>query len=163
MPKPQEIERKFWVRSLPSTCLQYSPVLIEQGYIAIEENGHAVRLRRKGEAFSLTVKSSGGMVREEYEIAISEAQFEALWESTEGRRIVKDRYVIPYQNLQIEVDVFRGRLTGLVIAEIEFESIEAANAFQKLKWMEVEVTGNSYFNNRKLQKMENMETVLTHL
>ncbi|MFK7906166.1 MAG: CYTH domain-containing protein [Chitinophagales bacterium] len=163
MPKPQEIERKFWVRSLPSTCLQYSPVPIEQGYIAIEENGHAVRLRRKSEAFSLTVKSSGGMVREEYEIAISKPQFEALWESTEGQRIVKDRYVIPYQNLQIEVDVFRGKLKGLVIAEIEFESIEAANAFQKLKWMEVEVTGNSYFNNRKLQEMDGVEAVLAYL
>lgn len=163
MSKLQEIERKFWVRSLPSAYLQYSPVPIEQGYIAIEEDGHAVRLRRKGEAFFLTVKSIGGMVREEYEIPISEAQFEVLWKSTEGRRIAKARYVIPHQNLQIEVDVFKGKLKGLVIAEIEFESIEAANAFRKLEWMEVEVTGNPFFNNRKLQEMDGVEAVLTFL
>lgn len=163
MPKTQEIERKFWVRSLPSAYLQYSPVPIEQGYIAIEKDGHAVRLRRKGGAFFLTVKSSGGMVREEYEVSISKKQFEVLWKSTEGRRILKTRYIVPYQKWQIEVDIFKGKLEGLVIAEIEFESIEAANAFQKLEWMEVEVTGNPFFNNRKLQEMNGIEAVLAHL
>ncbi|MEZ4886068.1 MAG: CYTH domain-containing protein [Chitinophagales bacterium] len=158
-----EIERKFLVQNLPIDCLQSAPIPIEQGYLSIEENGNAVRLRRMGKQFFLTVKSSGTLVREERETQISEVQFEDLWESTRRRRVVKKRYVVPFQNLQIEVDVFEGKLQGLILAEVEFESVETAMAFQKLEWMDIEVTENPNFNNRQLQNFDSLEEVLCWL
>ncbi len=158
-PQSKEIERRFLVRNLPPDYLQYPSLPIVQGYLAIEENGNAVRLRRMGGDFFLTVKSSGTMVREEREIAISADQFDVLWPNTEGRRIVKDRHVIPYGYLKIELDVFKGKLKGLIVAEIEFESVAAALVFQKLEWMGIEVTENPLFNNRYLQHVEKLEDV----
>lgn len=156
----KEIERRFLVQYLPYSLLQDKPISIEQGYMAIEDGGNAVRLRRIGHRYFLTVKSSGSLVREEREVVISEAQFKGLWASTEGRRIVKDRYVIPYGSLEIEVDVFKGNLKGLIVAEVEFESVTAALVFQKLEWMSIEVTENPRFNNRYLQEVTSVEDVL---
>ena len=160
---PKEIERRFLVQKLPPSLLQYESIPIEQGYLSIEVGGNAVRLRRMGGDFSLTVKSSGTMIRAENEISISEDQFDDLWAATEGRRILKDRYFIPYGYLKIEVDVFKGKLKGLVIAEVEFESVAAALVFQKLEWMDIEVTENLQFNNRNLLAAESFEEVLTYL
>ena len=133
------------------------------GFDVCEVGPNAVRLRRMGGDFSLTVKSSGTMIRAESEISISEDQFDDLWAATEGRRILKDRYFIPYGYLKIEVDVFKGKLKGLVIAEVEFESVAAALVFQKLEWMDIEVTENLQFNNRNLLAAESFEEVLTYL
>lgn len=156
----KEIERRFLVKSLPVSFFQCESIPIEQGYIAIEESGNAVRLRKIGDTYFLTVKSIGTLVREEREVSISKVQFKGLWESTKGRRIVKDRYLIPYDSLQIEVDIFKENLKGLIIAEVEFESVAEALNFQKLEWMDIEVTENPRFNNRYLQQVNSVKDVL---
>ena len=45
--QPQEIERKFLVKSLPENLEQYPHKDIVQGYLAITEDGMEVRLRHK--------------------------------------------------------------------------------------------------------------------
>lgn len=158
-----EIERKFLVKKIPSQYCQYTPNQIEQGYMAIEDEGNTVRLRRKGDTYFLTVKSLGTLVREERETKITKEQFEALWKSTAGRRIVKERYEIPYRDWVIELDVFKGKLEGLIMAEVEFESVEEAMAFQKLEWMERELTENTHFTNSQLQQYLDFESVMQFL
>ncbi len=158
-----EIERKFLVKEFPSQYLQYIPKAIEQGYMAIEDEGNTVRLRRKGGAYFLTVKSLGTLVREERETNITKAQFDILWGSTEGRRIVKERYEIPHGEFLIELDVFKGKLEGLMMAEVEFESVEEAMAFQKLEWMGRELTENTHFTNSQLQQCTDFESVMQFL
>jgi adenylate cyclase len=52
--------------------------------------------------------------------------------------------------LKIELDVYRGRLRGLAVAEVEFPSAAAMKRFKPLPWFGREVTGRSAFSNSKL-------------
>jgi CYTH domain-containing protein len=144
-----EIERKFLVGEPPSLrgC---TSVRIEQGYLAIEE-GTEVRLRRADEERLLTVKRGHGEVREEVEIALEREQFDALWPLTEPRRIQKTRWLLPLDGgLTVELDVFEGKLEGLVVAELEFDSAAASRSFQPPSWLGEEITGDGRYAGQSL-------------
>lgn len=146
-----EIERKFLVAAVPDGVRLQDGVAIDQGYLAVGEDGAEVRLRRAGARLMLTAKSGAGLVRAESEIELDDGQFEALWPATEGRRIEKTRTVIPLGGgLAIELDVYRGALSGLIVAEVEFPSVDAANAFELPTWFGAEVTDDARYKNRRL-------------
>lgn len=67
-----------------------------------------------------TIKRGDGLVREEVEREISEAEFERHWPATEGRRLTKTRHVVPFGGFTWEVDEFIG--LPLVLAEVELRS-----------------------------------------
>lgn len=148
----QEIERKFLLKTLPPHFEENDGFLIEQGYLAIEPHGTQVRLRKKGEAAYLTCKRGEGTVREEYEIELSRAQFDALWPLTAGRRLVKRRHEIPYLGHIIEIDIYDGSNRGLVVAEVEFESTAAARDFVPPDWFAQDVSGSPQYSNRHLAR-----------
>jgi len=82
---------------------------------------------------------------------MSEAQFEALWPLTEGRRIEKTRYEISAgQRLMIELDVYGGGLEGLVVAEVEFPTRAEAEAFDAPPWFGPDVTDDERYKNQRL-------------
>jgi adenylate cyclase len=112
-----------------------------------------VRIRRRdGEAW-LTVKSGAGRVRVEEEIEIDDERFERLWPLTEGLRIEKRRYEIDAgDGLVIELDVYGGDLDGLVVAEVEFDSEEAAEAFAVPTWLGEDVTEDVRYKNQRLAR-----------
>jgi adenylate cyclase len=146
-----EIERKFLVRELPAGVEQSRSTRIEQGYIAIADDGTEVRVRRRDGAAVLTVKSGSGRSRLEEEIAIDAQRFTRLWPLTEGRRLEKTRHLIPTaMGLTIELDVYSGVLTGLMVAEVEFGSEDQADAFKPPEWFGTEVTDDARFKNQKL-------------
>jgi len=146
-----EIERKFLVTAVPSDELGESrAVEIVQGYLAAGEDGSEVRLRRVAGELWLTAKRGAGMVRGEHEVALSVEQFNALWPATEGRRLAKTRHALPLGELQIELDVYSGSLSGLVVAEVEFPTVELARAFAPPPWFGREVTDDQRFKNRRL-------------
>ena len=146
-----EIERKFLVPELPPD-LERSPVTrIEQGYIAIASDGTEVRVRRRDGRYVLTVKGGSGLSRTEEEIEIDAERFARLWPLTEGRRLEKTRHVIPAgADLNIELDVYSGALTGLLVAEVEFGSEEDADTFKPPPWFGTEVTDDARFKNQRL-------------
>src|SRR5437879_5635843 len=86
---PQEIERKFLLTRIPENLTSYPHDEIEQGYLAAERSGTQVRLRKKGNARTLTFKRCYKNAREEREIRLSAAQFDALWPATNGQRLTK--------------------------------------------------------------------------
>jgi adenylate cyclase len=146
-----EIERKFLVGANPPEQEQSQSTRIEQGYIAIEDDGTEVRIRRRDGAAVLTVKSGRGRSRLEEEIAIDAERFARLWPLTEGRRLEKTRYLIPAgAGLTIELDVYSGALAGLMVAEVEFGSEEAGDAFEPPEWFGSEVTDDVRFKNQTL-------------
>lgn len=145
-----EIERKFLVEHLPDGLDAHPSRDIEQGYLAITDDVE-VRLRRYGDQSFVTVKSSGNESRIEEEIEIDERRFGALWPLTDGRRIQKRRYAIPIgDDLTIELDVYHGRLSGLVTAEVEFSSLADATAFVPPGWLGREVTDDARYKNKRL-------------
>jgi CYTH domain-containing protein len=146
-----EIERKFLVRETPAHLDVYPSDDIEQGYVAITDDGVEVRLRRYGSQPLLTIKSGGSGARVEEELEIDERRFRSLWPLTEGRRLEKTRYRIPAAGAAtIELDVYRGALEGLITAEVEFDSADAAAAFEPPDWIGPEITDDPAYKNQRL-------------
>jgi adenylate cyclase len=146
-----EVERKFLLAARPPGLETHPFQRIEQGYLAIHDDGVEVRVRRLDSEAMLTVKSGPDLVRVEEEMAIDERRFEALWLLTDGRRLAKTRYLVPLDGgLTAEVDDYDDALAGLMTAEIEFPSTEAAEAFRVPEWLGREVTGDERYANRSL-------------
>jgi CYTH domain-containing protein len=148
----REIERKFLIEvsSLPDGLDSSPQEQIQQGYLAVSPNGTEVRLRRKGDRCFLTVKSPGGLQRLEREVELTPDQFESLWPATSGQRVEKVRYLIQLRDHQIELDRFAGTLEGLLVAEVEFPTVEASQAFSPPDWFGREVTQDERYKNRNL-------------
>jgi adenylate cyclase len=145
---PTEIERKFLLTERPDWLDGCRSQAIEQGYLAIGEEDE-VRVRRSGDGAVLTVKRGHGEERREHEVEIGEEQLAALWPLTEGRRIDKRRFYVE-GDPTIEVDVYSDELEGLITAEIEFPSREAADRFSPPEWLGDEVTGDDRYANQRL-------------
>jgi adenylate cyclase len=145
----REIERKFLIKRLPEALDGFPRKVIFQGYLVLEENGLEIRLRKSNEDYYLTVKRKHGMEREEQEIPLTEEQWNGLWPMTEGRRLRKIRFEIPYGERTIELDVFQGQSDGMVLADVEFPSLEAAREFVPPPWFGSEVTGDLEYSNRR--------------
>jgi CYTH domain-containing protein len=144
-----EIERKFLVDRLPDGLDVGER--IEQGYLAVADDGVEVRIRRSGDTTTLTVKSGPGEVRTEEEIAIDGRRFESLWPLTDGRRVAKTRHRVPVMpGLTAEVDVYEGAHDGLLTAEVEFPTREASAGFDPPAWLGRELTGDRRYANQAL-------------
>ncbi len=148
-----EIERKFIVKALPQVLNQHQGTLLAQGYLSTDATGHEVRLRKKTDQYYITVKQGYGLERTEVEVALDQRQFEQLWPLTEGKRLTKVRHLVPFNGHTIEVDVYQDELAGLVVAEVEFESKAAAQAFVPPGWFGKEVTEDAQYRNRTLATM----------
>lgn len=145
-----EIERKFKVRELPSKLSCLSCEKIVQGYIIISDNGIEVRLRKYGNKYFETIKSNGNLIRKEIEIKLTQKQFVELWPLTKGKRIEKERFTYRIGVNKIEVDIYKGKLESLVIAEVEFKTISDSKKFTPPNWFGEEVTNYPEFKNKNL-------------
>ena len=146
----REIERKFLVKWLPDDLKRSRSFVIEQGYLATEWAGRQVRLRKRDHTASLTFKVRRDSHREEREIKLTPKQFAALWPGTAGRRLRKVRYEIPWDKVMIELDIYRGRHAGLVVAEVEFPDRASCRRFKAPWWFGREVTGEKRYSNVRL-------------
>lgn len=144
---PLEIERKFLVKRLPRKLSSFPHEEIAQGYLATEKSGVQVRLRKKGGMLTLTCKRPAKFGREEREIVLTRRQFTALWPGTDGRRLVKVRYEIPWRGRTIEVDVYQEGHRGLIVAEVEFPDQESCISFKPPSWFGEDVTGDARYSN----------------
>ena len=147
-----EIERKFLVKELPSNLKSCESRPIEQGYFAAKRDGTQVRLRKAGTQYSLTFKRGRGVKRQEWEIELVPEQFVELWPTTEGRRLRKTRYDVPFGEHTIEVDIYAGLNKGVVVAEVEFDDERQCEKFAPPDWFGEEVTGKSRYSNVKLAR-----------
>ncbi len=154
-----EIERKYLVASLPPDLESYPFHQIEQAYLCTDP---VLRVRRQDDDYYLTYKSKGLMAREEYNLPLTGEAYAHLLPKADGRRIVKKRYVIPLSGadgkkgtapgdgLTVELDVFEGSLAPLILAEVEFPTVEAADAFSPPPWFGEDVTYDGRYQNSAL-------------
>ena len=145
-----EIERKFLVKTLPENLTSYPCRHLEQGYLS---TAPVVRVRKDNDKYELTYKSSGMMVRQEHNLPLTQDSYEHLKTKVDGRLIIKKRYMIPLDPYTIELDVFEGDLSPLLLAEVEFPSVEEANAFQAPDWFGEDVTYDGSYHNSKLSQI----------
>lgn len=146
-----EIERKFLVKELPAGYASYPRQHIEQAYLCVSP---VVRIRRSNEAYFLTYKGSGLMVREEVNLPLTEESYQHLLTKADGNVIAKERYCIPHQGYTIELDVFAPPFAPLVVAEVEFSTETEAVEFKSPEWFGEEVTHDPAYTNASLSRKE---------
>lgn len=150
----KEIERRWVLPKEPSwgRLHQLDCHCIDQQYLAVGMREVRLRVYGGGKMFTLTVKTGKGRERDEAEIALSQEQFMSLQPLAQDWKICKDRYDLPFGKHKLEIDIFKGRLTGLYKVECEFESSADAEAFKLPAWMKgvIEVTDDSRYNNQNL-------------
>ena len=154
-----EIERKFTISKLPDNLTAYPCRIIEQAYLNTDP---VVRIRREDDSCYLTYKGKGLLAREEYNLPLNEESYYHLREKADGRILSKTRYLIPLESpgfkpgfptppedysLTIELDIFKGELAPLVLAEVEFGSTEAAQSFLPPDWFDEDVTYRKEYHN----------------
>jgi adenylate cyclase len=157
-----EVERKYLVE-LDKLASEVSldgcrRAELRQGYIAIGADGSETRVRSiDDERFELTVKTPGMIERGERSITITRELFDGMWGQTEGRRTEKTRFYLPFGAHTIELDIYKGHLTGLATAEVEFggrgdDARLKAATFTPPEWFGVDVSEDARYKNRNLSQ-----------
>jgi len=153
-----EIERKFLINpdNLTFDYKAYPCRKIVQAYLNINP---VVRVRCDNDDYYLTYKGSGLLAREEANLPLNAEAFAHLLEKKDGLAIHKLRYVIPlkdigyespYDTCNIELDFFQEAHAPLVMAEVEFLSVEEANAFVPPTWFGDDVTDDRRYHNSNM-------------
>lgn len=152
-----EIERKFLVVSDSWKNAADGGRLLRQAYIAHESHA-SVRVRLVDDRAWLTIKSArAGIARDEFEYEISAADGQEMLERLSASPIIeKTRYHVPHAGRVWDVDVFAGRATGLILAEVE---LSTTDQFVELPdWVGKEVTDDPRFRNSAIALMPSVET-----
>jgi len=144
-----ELERKFLLEEPPADLGGFPSSLIEQGYLIVA-GSEELRVRKKGDAYTLTLKKGSGTIRHEVEILLSCEQYGLFRELVTGGVITKRRYEYPLGELTVEVDVYQEDLEGLAVAEVEFPSEESMECFSPPAWLGEEVSEVEAFKNKNL-------------
>lgn len=149
---PQEIERKFLVKSDYKAFVTKSYRII-QGYLSSVPE-RTVRVRIKDKKGYLTIKgpvNESGASRYEWEKQIPPKDAQELLSLCEPGIIDKIRHIIPASGgLFFEVDEFHGKNEGLTVAEIELPNENFS--FDRPGWLGKEVTGDVRYYNSMLMK-----------
>lgn len=145
-----EIERKFLVKS-DKWKGDLQGVLYRQAYLSIDPE-RTVRVRLEGDSGKLTIKGkkeNGAGDEFEYDIPGDEAAY-LIDHICLNPVIEKMRYKINLHSNTWEVDEFFGENLGLVLAEIELDSID--QKFDKPDWIGQDVTEDPKYKNASLVK-----------
>lgn len=144
-----EIERKFLVDAANLSEIHLvGGEKISQGYLCTDIE-KTVRVRIKKNRGYICVKTKNiGIVRKEFEYEIPVADAEELLKICAPNVLSKIRYKIDFKNHAWELDIFEGKLAGLIMAEVELKS---AGEFVEIpSWAGREVSDDSRFYNVRL-------------
>lgn len=149
---PIEIERKYLVKyNLWDALAKPKGEYYRQGYV-VNEMSKTVRVRATENQGFITIKgkTDNPAVKPEYEYQIPKAEAIELLDGFTENNIEKIRYKIEYQGKIWEIDLFYGDNEGLIVAEIELNSME--EPYQIPEWIDREVTHESKYFNSNLSK-----------
>ncbi|MCL2108881.1 MAG: CYTH domain-containing protein [Oscillospiraceae bacterium] len=149
-----EIERKFLLDldNLPQNLMANGAIYeFEQSYIS---HSPEIRIRSVNQrTYYFVMKTpldETGLSRQEVEFRITKEEYDELFPRHIGKTIYKTRYQFYVDDFYVAVDVYSGDLDGLAVAEVEFESVEAAEAFQPPEWFGEDVTADKRYKNANL-------------
>lgn len=117
----------------------------------------------------LTLKSEGGITREEKEATISRVDFERLKSRANAGEIHKERSEMELApGITAEIDRYLGKLEGLVIMEIEFEpeEVEIEKVRDLAKGLDPEaeeVSEIKTYKNKELAKLKDLDELEARL
>lgn len=144
-----EIERKFLVSAENLSDIHMTDgEKISQGYLCTDIE-KTVRVRIKNNHGYICIKTKNiGIVRNEFEYEIPVSDAEELLKICGKNILSKIRYKINYKNHVWELDIFEGKLAGLIMAEVEINS--ADEVVEIPEWIGKEVSDDPRFYNVRL-------------
>ena len=140
-----EIERKFLVTDINSLDLsKYHHKTIIQDYLYVDRFT-AIRKRKitdnNNNKYTYTIKTAKvGISVNEIEKDITEDEYNNLSLNPIYNTIEKERYLIPFDKYNIELDIFKGIYKGIIFAEIEFPSEALAFNIKLPNWFGPELS-----------------------
>ncbi len=142
-----EIERKFLIDKINFDLEKYKSKYIKQQYL-YKDILTAIRKRliiqNNVSKYFYTIKTNkNGFSVNEIEKEITQDEYDKL-NNENNTEIIKTRYIIPYQNYKIELDIFDGEYKGLMFAEVEFKNETEAIEFEKNipEWFVIEISND---------------------
>ena len=141
-----EIERKFLVANDSWRQEVIGTRDIIQGYLANTDKG-SIRIRISNDKATLNIKSATPEItRMEFEYSIPGIDATAMLEALCLLPLIeKTRHLVQFDGHTWEIDEFRGENTGLVIAEIELDDLNAG--FAKPAWLGKDVSNDPRYYN----------------
>ena len=158
-----EIERVFLLNNNTAMALSHMASKsydIEQYYTQI--GSEEERYRRKGEKFFHTIKkdTNDSMIREEIETQCTEEEYKASKERIVGSVIIKTRYIVPYGEKNLEVDIYKHQWQGLCTVEVEFEDEDEAKDYIVPLCFGKEITDDLRYRNQQLAQTINPQELI---
>ncbi len=146
-----EIERKFLLKSDSWRDEVELSQRMTQGYLARSPSS-TVRIRIAGDNAELNIKSTqDGIHRMEFEYPIPLDDAEELLQHVALKPLIdKVRHVVRRGDHEWEIDEFRGDNEGLIVAEIELNSVD--EQFGKPAWLGEEVSEDLRYYNSNLSE-----------
>ncbi len=150
-----ENELTFLIKNLPKDLEEQKRIEIKQGYFSGLPSPLRIR-SENNQIFTLTKKVKIDECDcsrfNETSITIKEEEFNLLWKVC-LKKISKKRYFYPLGDLTAEVDVFRDRLNGFAMVEVEFPSEEKRSKFDAPSWFGEDITQENWAANSVLSTL----------
>lgn len=139
-----EIERKFLMDKAPNLPVtDYG--LVHQGYLSFNPEIRIRRFKKDNKfGYKLTIKGNGGLSREEIQFTLKEYEFYTLAGLINHNFVIKDftEYQLPTGE---KLEFSNVDMGAFCYAEIEFPTVEAAQAFNPPSFFGKEVTEDQYY------------------
>lgn len=144
----KEIERKFLLDK-PIPWNLDNQKLIKQGYIFVSKNKQ-LRVRIINNQAYICLKYTKDKVRDEYEYEIPLIDGLEMYKNCTNKLEKLRNTVKPLNfNYTVDIDTYPNEL---VVAEVEFNSVEDCDMFKPFDWFGIEITGNKNYSNILLSK-----------
>lgn len=128
-----EYELTYLAKFIPAELSRLKPKRVTDYYLpeANREHPH-LRIRAKGGVYEITSKQpvdeGDSSEQAEHTIILDKAEYDDLV-AGKSRVVAKDRYKLTINGHPAEIDVFVGKLAGLVLIDFEFASKQHKDAF----------------------------------
>jgi len=138
-----ELERTFLLKNIPKGLEKCESIEIVDIYIPQSVEHPVLRIRKRGNKFEITKKQpileNDSSEQTEHTISLSKEEFESL-SRIKGKRFRKMRYFYYIGDIKGEIDIYMDDLSGLAVADFEFDSKDKKNNFEMPNFCLVDVT-----------------------
>lgn len=144
-----EIERKFLVVGDAWRSAARKSTQMRQAYLGAGGGRASIRVRLDSVEARLNIKAAvTGASRAEYDYAIPVADAEEIYRSLCVGQVEKTRHLVEHAGHTWEIDEFEAENAGLIVAEIELDSVD--EDFARPDWLGAEVTSEQRYYNHAL-------------
>ena len=143
----EELELTYLAKKLPNGLKNDRSKDMLDIYIHSSDKHPNLRIRKIGERLEITkkqpIKEGDASHQLETTIPLTKEEYAEL-NALKGKRVEKTRYYYEEGGVQYEIDVFHGSLEGLVLVDVEFDSLEKQKVFVAPSWCLADVTQEKF-------------------